>query len=142
MEQVKFIDAESYQGKQDTKISFRQICLNQLSRITERMTKEWKGGYWQERIVPVGNLSVKEKIYIPDSRAEFTNGVFCLHDLLISYFDKKMNKDSKDINKELDDLKSKDPNEKVLIIRKLFQALNKLLFRKHYLEGKTFEDET
>ena len=138
---IKFMDAEQYQGRgQDSKLTFKQILLNQLSRITSKMTVEWKGGYWQQKSIPAGSgLSVIEKYYIPDTRDEFINGVNCLHDLLISYFDDKMKDEVKEFEKKLKDKKDKDKT--IDVYRYLFRALNKLLFRKRYLEAKTFEEE-
>jgi hypothetical protein len=148
----RFIDAESYKGGVvKDRLTFKQIVLNHLSRIIVKMTVEWKGGYWETRTKTIRDVGITDKYYVPDTRAEFENGVYGLYDLLISYFDKQMVKEDQAVNQELEDLKKealkqkwndeKYINKRVLVIRKLFQALNKLLYRLHYLEGKTFEGD-
>lgn len=150
---VKYIDAESYTGQQESKLTFRFIVLTQLSRLTQKMTQEWRGGYWTEKLkVITGGLTTTERTYIPDTRDEFVNGVNCLHDILISYFDKQMTEDFKDFESRIANHKKeheqKDKkvtetykNEQVEVYRYLFRALNRLLYRLHYLEAKTFEEE-
>ena len=154
-EEPKFIDAESYVGGEKEKLTFRQIVLNQLSRLTTKMTVEWTGGYWNTRERAMGGTFTTDRYYVPDTREEFINGVNCLHDILISYFDKKMNKDAEDFKKEVQEFneeiypkvekeeltKDQYKNRKAELYRILFRALNKLLKRLDYLKGKVFEEE-
>ena len=151
-----FVEADNYTGNPDQKISFKQIVLQQLSRVTIKMTTEWRGGYYEER----ASGAEVWRVYVPDSRDEFVNGVKCLYDLLYSYFDADFNKEDASFNKKKDELwaeykKSNDEAEnnnkdylkqqykqdKAERYRELFRALNSLLHRLHYLEGKNYDEE-
>ena len=128
---VQFVDPESFGGTRQ--FGFKEIVLNQLSRITSSGSKEWLGGYWQNKPIKLsGGVDGIVKVYIPDSREEYCNGVDVLHDLLHSRFDSKVRKELEDI----DLLKWKDSNEKIVVKRKLFLSLCDFLFRINYLDAK------
>ena len=67
------------------------------------MSVEFRGGFWEERLVSVNGGVLTTKVYIPDTREVFNNSIEYLHDLLYPYFDKEMMKASEkaeeDINK-------------------------------------------
>lgn len=91
---IKFIDGETYKGGKGEGITFKQIVLNQVSRITKLMSKEFHGGYYNEKVKPLGgDVPIIERTYIEDSREQFKNSVNCLYDLLYPQFDKQMEKD-------------------------------------------------
>lgn len=154
-EEPRFIDAEQYQGGMVERVTFRDIVLQQLQRITTKQTAEWRGGYFETKVsAGKGGYGITTETWIPDTRQEFINGVNCLHDILINYFDEEMSKEVEQFNNELRELKQKlnkeiaeekisrdiALNEKAEFHRSLFRSLNKLLYRLHYLEGKTFEE--
>lgn len=134
---------ETLQGDKDT-FTFKYVLINQLFRVTAKMSNEWKGGYWETKVKQVGKAEVLEKVYIPDTRLEFENSVICLHDLLEPHFKDEMIKASEGIDKELADLKKESEDEKwddntfinkrLKIMRKLFRALSKELHRHNYFE--------
>lgn len=163
-EDVKFIDAEQYQGRGDEKISFRMIVLEHFRRICSLASKEFKGGYWETRSRSVTSGFVEvDKFYIPDSREEYSNAVDCLFDILFPHFDEQMQKEYEDyeanLEQEKDNLKKEYIDESgenwaykgakedyktariKKIKRKLFRLLSCFLKRNGYLEGKTFEEE-
>jgi len=165
MTDPKFIDAESYQGTKDDGLTFKEIVLQHLRRIGGLASKEFRGGYWQDRTKMVGGVGIKERYYIPDSREEYGNAIDFLHDLLLPYFDKKIEDKAKDFytkieearkdclkktsvkEKEVlsDDYYKKESDKisveeyklkKLRIKRELLQEISLLLKRKKYLEGK------
>jgi hypothetical protein len=149
-EQLNFVDAESHSsfGKED--FSFKYIMLRQLSRITFLNSREWKGGHWTEKIKAMGGASFVEKAYVPDTREEFENAVYCLMDLLLPYADDKLLKVENDVKDECVDLnelakknnysKEEHLNIHVKIVRKLFRELSCFLKRINYLENQNYED--
>ena len=146
MSEVSFVDTENnFSGSNKFEgFSFRQIVLMQVSRITTKMTVEFKGGYTERRPHPNQNMNLTFDIYVSDTRAEFINGVKCLHDLLINYFDKAMLKDVEAFDKLLADFNAESKNDedaRAELYRSLFRALMKLLFRLRYLEGTRYSEE-
>ena len=107
-EQPEFIDAESgWHGKADD-ITFRYIILRHLMKIALLGSVEWKGGYWQQKTkMGKDGTMHTEKIYIPDTREEYSNAINVLHDFLLPHFDKKMDAKGEEINKQMDDLRMK-----------------------------------
>lgn len=156
-EDVRFIDAESYSGGQDKKITFRLIILEHLRKILNLSCCEWHGGFEQTRVKPIGGTTVTEYTYIQDSREKYGNAVDSLHDVLYPHFDEIMTKESEEHEKELEQIYEdshyqNDRNEKkfdkqnyrqqkVEYKRKLFRNLNCFLKRNKYMEGKVFEEE-
>lgn len=141
MSDTQFIDADSFQGGSGEEISFREICLKHLQRITLFASVEWRGGYWQEKSHIVGNAVVTTKDYKEDSREIYSNAVDCLSDLLLPYYDEEMKEAE---NKHIKELEKIDPDKektkKVFVKRELFRELSNFLKRIRYLEGKTFDE--
>lgn len=148
----RFIDAEE-QGSYTTEgITFKDIVLSHLRRITSLASVEFRGGYWQTKARPAGNAILTEEIYTPDSRDVYCNAVDCLSDLCLPYFDDEMKEAEDDsiskldtlkkeyINKEGEDIHNKFSNKKQAIKRELFRALNLFLFRKNYFANEYIED--
>ena len=156
-EDVKYIDAENYQGGQRDQLTFREIVMRHIVKLSSLSSKEFCGGYWQERTKVIGGAGVTESFYVGDSREEYCNSIDFLHDILVCYFDEEMKKASQDNEKEIDkvyndsfyknedDKKKLDKqhfrNKKVIIKRKLLQALSAFLMREKYLSAKQFEEE-
>ncbi len=155
-----FIDAEDYTAfGNKNEVSFRSIVLGHIQRIALLASKEWRGGYWQERtIVTSGGFSSAEPIYVPDSREEYSNAVDYLADLLFPHFDSEVRDAETSLNEELEEVKEQlrkqvkntdDAlerfkeilhDEKVKIKRKLFRHLCSFLYRRKYLELGVIED--
>ena len=163
-EEIKYIDAESYQGIKDKELSFRMIVLEHLRRLARLGSQEFHGGLWLDRIKAIGSYQVKEQVYESDTREEYSNAVDFLFDILYPHFDEQIKKDVLEFEKwEIDQetkIKEKyvETNSKTLekkwldkeayktelikiTKRKLFRILNQFLFRTRYLEGMTFEEE-
>lgn len=150
MEDTQFIDAENYHHNQE-RITFRDIVLLHLKKISTYAGVEWCGGYWNERIKPVGNGVISEKYYVPDTREVYCNAVDYLADILYPHFDEKMTKAEEELNKKLDKLykdysgeKSFDKQnyrqDKTKIKRKLFRELCSFLRRKTYFDSIAIEE--
>ncbi len=143
---VTFIDAEENYGTRDHQISFREIVLRHLSKISEICTAEFKEGYWQKRPMSIGGGVYMSEVYIEDKRDAYINAVDFFHDILLPSFDDEMIQSDEDSEKELEDSlkKYKDDKKsstewmdhKLLVKRKLFQELNVLLSRTGYFEEK------
>ncbi|MBN1385384.1 hypothetical protein JW968_00210 [Candidatus Woesearchaeota archaeon] len=158
---VKFIDAESYQGRADEKLTFKMIVLEHLRKIGGYSSCEFLGGYWQERPDPRPNSNAIIKIYIPDSREVYSNSVEYLYDILYPHFDEEMKKIGQEAEKMLEDAYNENTDiidgerrfknvdvritfrdVKRQISRELFRELSCFLYRQKYMEGKSFIDET
>lgn len=137
-----FVDAENQQQGFQANISFIDICLRHLERIAILGSKEFRGGYWQQRLEKVGNITFTSKVYVPDSRMEYVNAVNMLYDLSLGYFDKEMKQEYKIIIEEEQKLDKTDKDyidNLVQLKRKMFQQLSLLLYRLKYFQGKKFE---
>lgn len=140
MAETEFIDAEAYQGGgfQQQFITFPLIALKHLERLAVSGSKEWAGGRWETRVRSVGSTVYSEKVYIPDSRAEYANTVDMLHDLLLPNFDTQMRTAAEKLNRE--SAAARSIERQLPIKRRLFQELSLLLKRLHYLEGKAHRE--
>jgi len=156
---IKFIDGESTTGYGDDRVTFKDIVIGHLRRITGLASVEWVGGYWVDRHQVIGNLTLTSREYISDSREVYANAVECLADLLAPYYDGDMMKaeqmavkaqadKEKEIEKSMSQSKKKEAPEfiqqyreaRVQIIRGLFRDLNKFLYRKKYLDMTNIDD--
>jgi len=89
--QTDFEDAESFGFNYlKDKISFRDICLQHLKKISQFASVEFRGGYWEEKPDPRPNSNMNINIYIPDTREIYYNAIECFADMLCPYFDKEM----------------------------------------------------
>lgn len=70
------------------KLEFRQIVLQHLKDILRLGQVEFRGGYMKE--ISHGAYSTHE--YVPDSRDCYINAVLGFIDILLPYFDDRMNK--------------------------------------------------
>ena len=95
MEETHFQDAENYSGSYGKDaISFKDIILNHLRRISVFASCEFRGGFWEVRLIPVNfgsGTTLKNRNYIPDTREVYSNSVEVFADMLYPYFDKQMN---------------------------------------------------
>lgn len=90
-DEIKFEDADAYSvGYNKDKITFRDIILQHVRKITTLASVEFRGGYWEVRPNPNPMSNVDVRIYIPDSREVYSNAIEVLADLLTPYFDNEM----------------------------------------------------
>ena len=143
-------------------LTFKEIVLNHVNKISQLSSVEFRGGYWQETIQSVGGAAVTNRKWIGDSREIYSNAVEYLYDLLFIHFDDDMKKEGEVAEKKIDKLydevledsdsdkdfrifKSDDSKsyfkiKKREISRELFRALCCFLNRKGYLKTKGDEE--
>ena len=131
-------------------MTYQEILMNQLSRITKIASQEFREGFWKALPMKTGTGgTLMEKVWISDGRKEYINAIQCLNDLLLARFDDDMKKQSEQLEQDLKD-KRKEFREKakaetkfidyeLKIHRKLFQQLNLLIGRMGYFEEATGE---
>lgn len=139
MNEPQFIDAESYSMDRGH-VSFREIVLLHLQRITALGSVELRGGFWKEKPRMSHNIAYTETVYVPSTKDSYMNAIDMLHDLLLPLFDKKMKEAIKKLEEETKNMDKSDKEAKLKLKRKLFQQLSLLLNRLRYLEGKSFGD--
>lgn len=105
---TEFEDAESYSFNYlKDRLSFRDLILLHVKKIAQLACVEFRGGYWEVREIPVvkGNAgyTLKNTVYIPDTRECYSNAVECLADMLAPYFDKEMSEAEKKTEKNLEE---------------------------------------
>lgn len=168
--QIQFVDAESFQGGTDEKVTFRMIVLEQLRRLGKIASQEFKGGYWVDKAFNIGGSIQIVHTYVPDSREEYSNAIDYLFDILYPHFDKQMHKDlegfetwSEEETEKLFEQYSTTDEKGVKVFtkkkayvfidqeryktevikrikRKLFRHINCFLQRNNYLESSRFEE--
>jgi len=140
-------------GKKE-KISYEQIVLLQMKKITDLQSKEFVGGHFEETTKVIGNVPMKEKRYIQDTREAFVNGINSLYDLLVCKFDKDFAKFELDFNKSrqdlIDDINNKldkkeldEDKAKDILCNKQRERLRSLILliaRKGFLAGEIYEE--
>ncbi len=147
MSEEQFEDAESYSSNfMKDKVTFRDLILQHLKRISQLASVEFHGGYWNDKMVSVGGGSTMVKIYVPDSREVYSNAVECFADMLFPYFDKEIIEQEEKCVTAIEESKEKSKDRITLSKAKresnriLFRALCSFLFRKKYLELGSIED--
>ena len=160
--ETNFEDAEQSQFGNNDNLTFKDIVLQHLKKITIFASVEMRGGFWQETPHPNPSTNAVLKVWTPDSREVYSNAVECLSDMLSPYFDEVMTKAEDKIIKEI--TKSYERNtinitgsktksefkklsdgvnfkiETSLYNKQLFRDLNKFLYRKKYLELGSVND--
>lgn len=126
-------------------ISYQQILLNQLARITQVLSEDMIEGHWKTLPMKTGTGAVMmHEIYISDGRKKAINSIMCYYELLLPRFDKEAKDDYKKLMEKFKDKKKKfvednksdsDLTEyKLIIYRTFFQKLNMLVSRLGYFE--------
>ena len=140
----EFENVESFKGDKSN-LSFKEIVLTHLRRITQLCCVEFRGGFKLQKIHTSGKFSYTEEVYVQDTRECFINATNMLNDLLLPMFDKQMREEVDILDKDYASKKKLDKkvwNEaKIENKRKLFQQLSLLLKRLKYLESKSFGEE-
>ncbi|MBT4447104.1 hypothetical protein HOA92_05515 [archaeon] len=92
MADVSFIDAESYQGggKYGNEVSFKSIVMRQMIKISDNSNVEFRGGFWEQRSIVVGNTVQTIGTYVPDSREIYSNSVLYLSNIVFPHADKEL----------------------------------------------------
>ncbi len=153
-DELKFVDAEQYQGGSgNDSLSFKEILLRHVKRITELASREMRGGYWETRPSPSPSMTASIKIYVPDTREEYSNSIECLADLLFPYFDDEITKEEQELvqeeekaekeafkNSNAKEARQTYRNERIKIRKKLFRQLSSFLQRKRYLELESYQE--
>jgi len=136
-------DTGSYGKKQG--MTYQEILMNQISRITKIASQEFREGFWKSMPMKTGTGAVMmTKVWISDGRKEYINAIQCLNDLLLARFDEDMKEKSEELSKKLKEKRkkyteNKKPESKFVdyelkIHRQLFQQLNLLIGRMGYFE--------
>ena len=104
-------EQESYRGKKKEKgtLTMKQIILEQVKRIMEIGSKEFRGGYQEETIITIDGQPQIIKKYIEDGRQAYCNAVLSLDVIASNYYAKSLvNKEKeKELLKGVNDVKSK-----------------------------------
>jgi hypothetical protein len=130
-------DGENYRGKEEV-FGFKQIVLKQVQRISNVYSKELIEGFL--KYSQPNQFGQQEPIaYFPDGRKSYIQSVRFLYDILQPKFDKTMIDDYDNLKIEIED-KGKGINEKVDIMRRLFQKLCLFLERLGWLEETSYDD--
>lgn len=102
----QFIDAESYSGGKQEKLTFREIVLQQLKTIGTNANQEFRGGYWNTTEIPmsIGGCGTTKTIkhYVPDSREVYSNSIEYLFDLIYPHADKSLIKVGEQVEEDLE----------------------------------------
>ena len=99
--QRNFEDAENYsQNFGNESLSFREIILQHLKKISQFASVEFRGGYWEIKPDTSPSSNSEFKVYVPDTREVYSNSVECLADMLFPYFDETMIADEKRCKEE------------------------------------------
>ena len=150
-EDITFIDAEKYNAGKNNELSFRQILLIHLMRITKLASTEFRGGFYEKTEYPMNTGStvtiVSTEKYVQDSIQVYINAVNCLSDLLSPHYDDAMRSEEGIITQEaqaqnknpLDDKDARSKQE-LANARKLFRALNAFLKRESYFNLGGLDD--
>lgn len=152
-QEIDYIDAESFGGKPKDELTFKEIIMRHLIKLSGLASKEFCGGYWNEKTKIVDGVGVKDNYYVGDSREEYSNSIDFLHDMLHAYFDNEMLKASEENKQKLDESYTQCLNGdkletqryrdmKVELKRELLRSLSAFLKRAKYLTGKTFEESS
>ena len=90
---VQFISEKEHRFSQ--KLDYSEILTEQINKVRNSGSTEFRGGYWEERKRVLQGAVVSEKVYIPDTRQIYINSITQLYDLLLPFFDKKFRDDDK-----------------------------------------------
>ena len=101
---VKFIDADAWQGSgKNDAITFRDIVMRQVAKISQNANCELRGGYCEERPVMVGQIGTTAKVYLPDTIEVFNNSVEFLFDLIFPYSDGELKRAGQRADQEIEE---------------------------------------
>lgn len=140
-----FLDAEEFHGMgSNNPLSFQFIVMEQVRRIAQLGSVEFRGGYWEY----TNKQNAPEEKYIPASHESFSEAVLTLSNLLWNYLDEgthnkikkeyeKINSRIKEIEREAKQKVSDNAYRKIRAqqSRSVFRILCGALKDMNYLEG-------
>jgi hypothetical protein len=140
---ITFPDMDTWRGSGNRfGLTFKQIIIQHINRCVVNGSEEWRGGYWEEKIMPNGNIQRK---YHPDTRETYNNSIKMLRAILLSYYDDEMDKIDEEIKLKLNPLEGKmiTPElnlKKIALHIRLFEELVKLCKRFNFFEEEEVVD--
>ncbi len=150
MNEVLHEASENYASK-DEKLTKKDLIYRQVSTCMSNFNKEKRSGYWI--FSQVAGLKPQRLKYLGDSRKETIESVKCLHDLLLSIFDKdlkaefqKINKQDLEFTKKILTTKLTEPQKELLweerieIYRNVFQKILAFVEKKKWFETASLTD--
>jgi len=131
--------------KDKRSMSYQEILMNQLSRITKIASQELKEGFWKTLPMKSGTgAMMMTRIWVSDGRKEYINAINCLDDILLPMYDEEMKTKSGSLSEELKKIKEECAKQgktesqftefELKICRELFRQLNLLIGRMGYFE--------
>lgn len=140
-----FLDAEEFHGMgSNNPLSFQFIVMEQVRRISQLGSVEFRGGYWEY----TNKQNAPEEKYIPASHESFSEAVLTLSNLLWNYLDEgtqeTIREEYEKINervKELETKKQEKVSDNIYRLiranksRSVFRILCGALKDMNYLEG-------
>lgn len=145
---MNFLDANEYQGSHNKEgITFKEIALNQVSRITKLASKEYRGGYFEKKTHVISGAAYQDSYYVPDSREELSNAILGLYWLCEPHMNTKK-KPLENVKEIYDDILSEPlPNDEITRNKKLmncvilFREISKFLKSNNYFASKIYEED-
>ena len=149
---IVFDNAQNYHGDSDSKLSEKIIILKQVQRIASNANVEFRGGYWNSKVIPLqGGINKVTEEYVPDSREIYSNSIEYLQDVLWASLDipgknasdeydatiKKMIDRYMEDGKMTDEEKLKFRESRLRLCRILFRQLCNFLKRVNWLEERS-----
>ena len=155
-DEIQFSNMDSWRGSSGKfGLTFKQIVLMHINRCVQNGSVEFRGGYNK----PIQHSNFTSFEYVADTRDVYNNSVRLLRALLLGYYDSKMEKADKDLQKDFDesdkelqeqlkqnqDMRNKVIREwqsyKVDWHIQLFEQLIMLSKRLNFFEEETSEEE-
>ena len=143
-EDATIIDGENYRNTNTG--GFREVIMNQVKKIVNTYSQELTKGFM--KYSQPNQFGIQEPVaYISDGRKSYSQSVEALYDLIQPKFDNKattnIEKIKEKIKERYDDYKKSSnidwDNEKVKLMREMFQELCLFLERLGWLEESGFE---
>jgi len=104
MGEDNFDDGETnFGGGKSDSLSFNSILMRHLERITRLASVEFKGGYSQQKTIPVAGTLMQQDVYVADTRECYINAIENLSDLLLPNFDEQMTKAEEECIAEIEE---------------------------------------
>lgn len=91
----------------DEVLSYKQIIMEYIKLILQLGAVEFRGGYYNEKVVSVNGQSTIAKEYVQDSREAYTGAINNLHHAMKIYRDPEYNKQIKLYQEELEAMMKK-----------------------------------
>ena len=148
-EPFDFGDPENYRSDADGKMTPNEIILRQIQQIGRNANVEFRGGYWNKKVVPMqGGVTKIVEEYIPDTRDIYSNSVEFLQDFLHPNLGGEFKKASDEYDKAIetmreeylkdgkftDDEKMQFKERRLRLAKKLFRSMCSFLNEENFGE--------